>query len=44
VVIAGESPNVLETIDTSSLGEGIYFLHFYENGTLTIKQVVIDHQ
>lgn len=44
VVAFGDSPNVLETINTSGLGEGVYFLHFYEEGTLTIKQVVIDHQ
>jgi len=43
VVASGESQNVLETIDTSTLTEGIYFLHFYENGLLTIKQIIVDH-
>ncbi len=43
VVASGESQNVLETIDTSTLLEGTYFLHFYENGLLTIKQIVVDH-
>jgi hypothetical protein len=44
VVIVGESPNALETIDTSNLEEGVYYLHFYEGETLTIKQIFIDHQ
>ncbi len=43
LVLSGESPNILKTIDTSSLDEGLYFLHFYENGELIIKQLVIEH-
>lgn len=42
-VITGQSQNVLETIDISGLIEGLYFLHFYENGNVVIKQIVIDH-
>lgn len=41
-VITGQSQNVLETIDISGLIEGLYFLHFYENGDVVIKQIVID--
>ena len=26
-----------------SLDEGLYFLHFYENGQLTIKQLIVEH-
>ncbi len=43
MVLSGESQNVLKTIDTSGLDEGLYFLHFYENGQLTIKQLVVEH-
>jgi Secretion system C-terminal sorting domain len=43
VVLSGVSPNVLETIDTSGLVEGLYFLHFHENGGVVIKQIVVDH-
>jgi hypothetical protein len=42
-VVTGESPNVIETIDLSGLDDGIYFLHFYENATLVIKQIIIEH-
>ena len=30
-------------IDTSTLDEGLYFLHFYENGELIVKQLIIEH-
>jgi len=43
MVIAGESQNILKTIDTSDLNEGHYFLHFYESGQLTIKQLIVEH-
>lgn len=43
MVLSGESSNILKTIDTSSLDEGLYFLHFYENGELIVKQLVIEH-
>lgn len=43
MVLSGESPNILKTIDTSGLDEGLYFLHFYENGQLTIKQLLVEH-
>lgn len=43
MVISGESQNVLKTIDTSGLDEGLYFLHFYDNGQLTIKQLLVEH-
>ena len=43
MVLSGESQNVLKTIDTSNLDEGLYFLHFYENGKLTIKQLIVEH-
>jgi len=43
VVLSGESQNVLETIDTTGLDEGVYFLHFYDNGTLIIRQIVVNH-
>ncbi len=43
VVLSGESQNVLNTLDVSSLDEGIYYLHFFENGELTIKQIIINH-
>lgn len=42
-MLSGESQNVIETIDTTTLDEGVYFLHFYENGELTIKQIVVVH-
>lgn len=43
LVDSGQSQNILKTLDTSTLLEGIYFLHFYENGLLTIEQIVVDH-
>ena len=43
MVLSGESQNVLKTIDTSGLDEGLYFLHFYDNGQLTIKQLIVEH-
>jgi hypothetical protein len=43
LVLSGESTNVLKTLDTSTLDEGLYFLHFYENGQLTIKQLIVEH-
>jgi hypothetical protein len=43
VSLSGQSTNVLETIDTSGLQEGIYFLHFNENGVVIIKQIIVDH-
>lgn len=43
VALSGQSTNVLESIDTSSLQEGTYFLHFYENGIVLIKQIIVDH-
>ena len=43
LVLSGESSNVLKTIDTSTLDEGLYFLHFYENGELIVKQLIIEH-
>ncbi len=42
-VLSGESPNVLETLDTSGLSNGTYFLHFYENGEVIIKHIIIQH-
>lgn len=41
-VLSGESPNVLKTLDVSGLPEGIYFLHFYDNGEMIIKQILVD--
>lgn len=43
VVLSGESTNILKTLNTSNLEEGLYFIHFYENGELVIKQLVIEH-
>ncbi|MEM0517380.1 zinc-dependent metalloprotease [Aequorivita flava] len=43
MVLSGESQNVLKTIETSGLDDGIYFLHFYDNGQLTTKQLIVDH-
>ncbi|MCB0466373.1 MAG: zinc-dependent metalloprotease [Aequorivita sp.] len=43
LVLSGESTNILKTLDTSTLDEGLYFLHFYENGELIVKQLVIEH-
>lgn len=43
VVLSGESSNILKTIDTSGLDNGIYFLHFHENGELIVKQIIIQH-
>ncbi len=42
-ILSGESVNVIETINTLTLDEGVYFLHFYDNGELVIKQIVITH-
>ncbi|MFT5822610.1 MAG: hypothetical protein ACI8ZM_003866 [Crocinitomix sp.] len=42
-VLSGESSNKLVTLNTSTLKEGIYFLHFYENEELTIEQIVVKH-
>ena len=42
MVLSGESPNILKTLDVSGLPEGIYFLHFYENGEIIIKQILVD--
>ncbi len=42
IVLSGESQNILKTIVTSALDEGTYFLHFYENGEVTIKQIIVD--
>ena len=42
IVLSGESQNVLNTFDVSTLDEGTYYLHFYENGEVTIKQIIID--
>ena len=41
-VLSGESTNVLKTLDVSGLPEGIYFLHFYDNGEMIIKQILVD--
>jgi len=43
LVRSGETQNVLKTIDTSGLDEGLYFLHFYENGELIVKQMIVEH-
>lgn len=43
MVLSGEVQNILKTIDTSTLDEGLYFLHFYENGELIVKQLIIEH-
>jgi len=43
VSLSGQSTNVLETIDTSGLQEGAYFLHFYENGIVIIKHIIVNH-
>ena len=43
LVFSGESLNILKTIDTSGLDNGVYFLHFHENGELIVKQIVIQH-
>lgn len=42
IVLSGQSQNILKTIDISALDVGVYFLHFYENGDLIIRQIVID--
>lgn len=42
-VLSGESQNVLESLDTSGLDEGVYFLHFYDSGVLIIRQIVVTH-
>ncbi len=43
LVLSGQSQNILKTLDTSGLDEGLYFLHFIDNGNLVIKQVIVDH-
>lgn len=42
MVLSGESFNVLKTLDVSGLAEGVYFLHFYDNGEIIIKQILVD--
>jgi hypothetical protein len=45
MVLSGESSNELKSIDTSTLQEGHYYLHFYEdeNSVPIIKHLYIQH-
>lgn len=43
LVLSGQSQNILQTLDTSSLEEGVYYLHFYDINELIIKQIIINH-
>ncbi len=43
IVQSGDSYNIIKTLDTSELQNGSYFLHFYEDGEMIIKQIIIQH-
>ncbi|WP_211331800.1 T9SS type A sorting domain-containing protein [Ulvibacter antarcticus] len=43
LLFTDETTNIVKTIDTHDLDEGLYVLHIYDGNELITKQVIIDH-